>query len=182
MRAVREVDEPARPITLSAIHDELPCPTTWSDYTSLPEHHKAKWRVAINNELTSLKTINTLKPVLIQFARQHTPRIIQTRWLLKLKPAVPPSTTPTPKARLVARGFQEPGINDRDDVTAWCVVPKMQGRACAAGDQDDAHLARNVRTCDRPARSRLETSRRSRCTPSAVTSSCWTVHVALGAV
>ena len=64
---------------------------------------------AINNELTSLKTVNTLKPVLMRFARQHTPRIIQTRWLFKLKPAVPPSTTP--KARLVARGF-----NDRDDV------------------------------------------------------------------
>jgi hypothetical protein len=69
-------------------------------------------------ELTSLKTMHTLKPVLIQYARQRTPRIIQTRWLFKLKPAVPPSTTPTPKARLVARGFQEPGINDKDDVYA----------------------------------------------------------------
>ena len=62
MRAVQEVDEPARPLTFSARHNELPCPTTWSDDTLLLEHHEAKWRVAINNELTSLKTINTLKP------------------------------------------------------------------------------------------------------------------------
>jgi hypothetical protein len=40
---------------------------------ALPEHHKAKWRVAIHNELTSLKTIHTLKPVPIQFASQRTP-------------------------------------------------------------------------------------------------------------
>jgi hypothetical protein len=105
-------------LTFSAKHDELPCPTTWNDYTALPEYHKAKWRVALEAELTSLKTMHTLKPVWIQYAHRHTPRIIQTRWLFKLKPAVPPATTPTPKARLVARGFQEPGINDKDDVYA----------------------------------------------------------------
>lgn len=118
MRAVREEAEPTDNLTFSARHDDLPCPTTWSDYTALPEHHKAKWRVALHAELASLKAMHTLKPVPIQYARQRTPRIIQTRWLFKLKPAVPPSTTPTPKARLVARGFQEPGINDRDDVYA----------------------------------------------------------------
>ncbi len=47
MRAVCEEAEPAVKHILSARHDELSCPTTWSDYTSLPEHHKAKWRVAV---------------------------------------------------------------------------------------------------------------------------------------
>ncbi len=77
-------------------------------------------------------TMNTLMPVLIQVRppahAAHHPEAL--RWLLKLKLAVLTSTTPTPKARLAARGFQEPGINEKGRGAS--TRPRSGSRRCAS--------------------------------------------------
>ncbi len=74
LRAVREEAESAVKLKFR------PDVTNFPARLNVAARAKCEVYCAINNELTSLKTVNTLKPVLMRLARQHTPRIIQTRW------------------------------------------------------------------------------------------------------
>jgi len=100
----------------------LTCPVTWNDYIALPPHQRAIWARALHKEFDAMKTMNTLSPVPIHIARKRTPRIIQTRWLFKIKAATEPGGEQVAKARLVCRGFQEPGLS-KDNVFAPTVTP-----------------------------------------------------------
>lgn len=100
----------------------LICPETWNDYLALPPNQRAIWARALHKEFDAMKTMNTLFPVPIPIARKRTPRIIQTRWLFKIKAATEPGGEQVAKARLVCRGFQEPGLS-KDNVFAPTVTP-----------------------------------------------------------
>uniref|UniRef100_A0A0A9XG27 Retrovirus-related Pol polyprotein from transposon TNT 1-94 n=2 Tax=Lygus hesperus TaxID=30085 RepID=A0A0A9XG27_LYGHE len=68
-----------------------------------------KWQEAIRNELSALENLGTWTPATLP----ETSTAIDTRWVFRTK------DDGTPKARLVARGYQEP----QDEYQEWTYAP-----------------------------------------------------------